>query len=413
MKSLFLYFVFSVFFICHLGAASLYSRGYVVDNKNDTIYGLLKLGNNTFNAQKCILKDSTNQNERIYSPEDINSYRFSNGKYYVSMSLTLNEGTKKIFMEYLVKGIVDIYFYSDVSGGRYFVDKGDGILVELKNTKYTVQEDDKTYQRNKNEYIVILGQIFQESPKTCEELMRSELDYKSLTKLVVDYHTDMCTSEKCVVYEKKSNPEKLRFGLLVGLNSVSLTRGKMDDREESFRNLLLSSLVYPSVGIFFELKFPYINNDLLFAHYEASFYQEILRGTSSLQTDNSTVTNEVKDSKFNFKNMLLVKYDLSRGKLCPFVETGFFAKFALSSKFELTRSMQYNNSTHVYSGSYNGTSPFLNNEIGPVAGVGLKYKITDKQDVFIDFRYNWGTGIISDNHFKTNLFSLNLGLQLF
>jgi hypothetical protein len=411
MKSLFLCFVLSILFIFNVDAAS-YSKGYVVDNKNDTIYGLLKLGNNTSNAQKCILKDSINQAEHVYTPVDINSYRFSNGKYYVSRSITIDEVTKKVFLEYLVKGIVDIYFYSDELAGYYFVDKGDGILVELKNTKYTVQEDDKTYQRNKNEYIKILGQIFQDSPRTCEELMRSELDYKSLTKLVVDYHTDMCTSEKCVVYEKKLSSEKLRFGLLFGLNSVSLTKGRVDD-VSFFRNLQLSSVVYPSVGCFAEVKLPYINNDLLFAQYEASFWQEIHKGTTSYLTDNSLVTNDIKDSKFNFKNSLLLKYDLSREKLRPFLLVGFFAQFALSSKFERTQSIQYYNSSNKYIENSNDSSPFFNIEVGPVGGLGLKYKIAEKRELFIDLRYNWGTGVISDNHFKSNLFSLNLGLQLF
>ena len=411
MKSFLLYSVFSMLFSICLYAVTPYSKGYVVDNKNDTIYGLLEVGNNSINAQKCMFKDSVNLNEHIYSPEDINSYRFSNGKYYVSKSLTGTDGIKKVFMECLVKGIVDIYYYSDKLDGRYFVDKGDGILVELKNTKFTVVEDDKTYQRNKNEYIAILSQIFQDSPKTCDELMSSELDYKSLTKLVVDYHKDKCTSDQCVVYEKKTNREKARFGIILGLNGVSLTRGKITDREEVFRNIQLNSLVYPSIGVYIELKFPYINNELLFAQYEASFWQEIHTGTT-IQTYYSTTTNDMKDTKFNFKNQLLLKYDLSRGKFRPFVETGFYLKFALSSKFELTRTLQYDNSPKVYIDSYSGASPFLVNEIGLVGGVGLKYKVSVKRELFIDLRYNWGGGVISDNHFNSNIVSLNFGLQL-
>ena len=52
-------------------AVSSYSKGYIVSNKNDTIYGLLKFESNLSSAQKCILKDSTNQDEHVYSPDDI------------------------------------------------------------------------------------------------------------------------------------------------------------------------------------------------------------------------------------------------------------------------------------------------------------------------------------------------------
>jgi len=413
MKSLSLCFVFLICSMLYVDAASSYSKGYIVTNRNDTIHGLLKLENNISSAQKCVLKDSINRDEHVYSPDDISLYRFSNGKYYVSKSLAINDSTKKVFMEYLVKGIVDVYYYSDESNGRYFIDKGDGILIELKNTKYTVQEDDKTFLRNKNEYIKILAQIFQESPTTCVELMRSELDYKSLIKLVVDYHTDMCNSDQCVVYIKKTNKEKIRCGLLVGLSTVSLSKGKVNDDEECFRGLQVNSTIYPSIGCFFELKLPYINNDLLFARYEASFYQESVKGSTSFKTDNSTVSNYVKDTKFNFRNTLLVKYNLSRNKLCPFIETGIFAKLALNSTFERTRSVQQNNSSNVYSVTYTGNSPFLKTEVGPVGGLGLKYKLNNKHDLSLSMRYAWGTGVISDHHFKSNLFSLNLGLQLF
>jgi outer membrane protein W len=412
MKLVILYFVLALCSVFCLNAVS-FSTGYVVDNKNDTIYGLLKIGSNSFNVHECVLKDSVTQTEHIYSPEEINSYRFLNGKYYVSKLLALDESPKKVFMEYLVKGIVDVYYYSDKLDGRYFVDKGDGVLLELKNTKYLVQEENKTYQRNRNEYVILLGPIFQDSPKTCDELMRSQLDYKSLIRLVVDYHLDKCTSDQCVVYEKKLKSEKLHFGIIVGLNSVSLSKGSDAEGEEYFRNLQLNSIIYPSFGCFVEQKFPYINNDLLYARYEASFYEENHSGVTYSQTEYSSITNEVKDSKFNLKNTLLVKYDLSRGRFRPVVQMGFFGKMALSSKFERRRSMRFNNSDNDYIASYTGSSPFLKDEIGPVAGLGLKYKITEKQVLLVDLRYNWSMGVGSDNHFRTNLFSLNMSMQLF
>jgi len=223
----------------------------------------------------------------------------------------------------------------------------------------------------------------------------------------------MCNSDQCVVYIKKTNKEKIRCGLLVGLSTVSLSKGKVNDDEECFRGLQVNSTIYPSIGCFFELKLPYINNDLLFARYEASFYQESVKGSTSFKTDNSTVSNYVKDTKFNFRNTLLVKYNLSRNKLCPFIETGIFAKLALNSTFERTRSVQQNNSSNVYSVTYTGNSPFLKTEVGPVGGLGLKYKLNNKHDLSLSMRYAWGTGVISDHHFKSNLFSLNLGLQLF
>lgn len=394
------------------GAITDYSKGYVITNHNDTIYGLLQFGGNKHSTAKCILKDSITNQEKQYTPDDILAYRFVDGKYYVSKLLTDSLQSKRVFMEYLVKGIVDIYYFPGNDNGRYFMDKGDGKIIELKNTRYLTEQDDKKYFRYRNEYVTELSQVFQDSPKTCEQLMRSELDYKSLTGLVVSYHKDKCTSEDCVVYKKQLTKEKIHGGILLGVNYGDFSKGKSNNND-IFKDLLLKSMVYPSVGAFLEMRFPYINNDLLCARLESSVFYETTSGKNKILNRESTGTYSINDKKLSLRNYLLCRLDLGRSKCRPFIDLGVFTKFAISSHSEVNYDLQYTGSSHVYSSFSEGKSNFLKQEAGPAAGLGLKFKINSKRYFYTSFRYSWCLGLVSDYHFKVNLPSLNAGFQLF
>jgi len=44
-----------------------------------------------------------------YTPEDLQAYRFFDSKYYISRKVKIGESEKLLFLEYLIKGKVDIF----------------------------------------------------------------------------------------------------------------------------------------------------------------------------------------------------------------------------------------------------------------------------------------------------------------
>lgn len=395
----------------NLNARSVFLKGYVIDNKNDTIWGLIKQDANISNTDKCIFKTRPEAEKQIYQPTDIKSYRIVDGKYYVSRLVMVNGKPQQIFLEYLVQGLVNIYLYANLEGIHYLVDKGDGNLIELKNTTSLSEKDGVTYSHDKKEYIGMLTYVFQDSPKTCEEATSKSLDCSSLIDLAVDYHKDMCAENKCIIYEKKADVIKLYFGLQLGVNYHSLTKGKADDTQLYFQNTQFNSFISPALGAFLEIKLPYVNNERLFARYDASLWQEKHTGSNEYKSDYTSYKNQLEDNKFNLLNSIQVKFDLNRNKLRYFVEGGVFMKMALYTNFKRTLTTQIL-SEDAYTSSHTGSSVFNKTEVGPILGLGIRTKMKNQRNVSLDLRYLRGNGVVSDQHFTSKRFSLNLSIQL-
>ena len=57
--------------------------GYVIKNEGDTVYGVIDYRGDQLMSKVCKFKNSNNK-LFSYSPFDIQSFRFVDGKYYVS-----------------------------------------------------------------------------------------------------------------------------------------------------------------------------------------------------------------------------------------------------------------------------------------------------------------------------------------
>ena len=113
------------------------------------------------------------------------------------------ETEEKLFLEYLIHGKVDIYYYRDESGEHYFAQKGDDRLVPLTNDEKSHYANGIEYLQESNQYIGMLKYLFQESPEVSRETESVTLDHKSLIKISKKYHNAVCTDEQCIIYEKK------------------------------------------------------------------------------------------------------------------------------------------------------------------------------------------------------------------
>jgi hypothetical protein len=64
-------------------AQSDFRNGYVITNSNDTLFGLADYKENRSNAKKCIFIKEGSSEKVEYSPNDINAYRFLDGKLLI------------------------------------------------------------------------------------------------------------------------------------------------------------------------------------------------------------------------------------------------------------------------------------------------------------------------------------------
>lgn len=206
-------FVFLTVQIVH--AQSNFQKGFIIKAESDTIYG--EIDNKTYfeNAQFCDFKSLETNSITRYYPQDLIGYRFIDGKYYISKEV---EGAQ-IFVEYLIDGKLDIYFYQDKKTVNHYYAANDSLpLKELKYRKGIKDYDGKKMGYKSEQYKNLLNYYISDYPELKNKLVRmNKPNHKNLIAFAEEYHHLTCKDEKCIIYEKKM-PRAIKLNITGGPN---------------------------------------------------------------------------------------------------------------------------------------------------------------------------------------------------
>jgi len=139
-------------FLFSINAQENYSPGYIITNTYDTIRGYIDYKTDIQNAKVCHFKTNLNDEEKSFLPGQIAGYRFTDaGRFYVTKSVKIKDSARTVFLEYLVKGIMNLYYYTegsdastDVNYNKYYffenekgemnsITKGPDKIIEIDN----------------------------------------------------------------------------------------------------------------------------------------------------------------------------------------------------------------------------------------------------------------------------------------
>jgi hypothetical protein len=291
--------------------------GYIITNNNDTIKGLIDYRGDSRNSQICVYKENESTASKEYLPGQIKAYRFLESKYYVSKNILADGLKKDLFLEFLVNGIADLYYYRGPNDDiHYFIEKRDGQLFELKNTEVQIKKNDVEYLQEKKEYIGLLKYALADCPQLFGTIENSTLGTKSLVNITKKYHNYVCDGEKCIIYEKKYPSIKLRIAPFLAMNSTSFDFINSKDYLKDMKYQMKSYSIY---GIRINTTIPRVNEKLTF-QVSAEVGSNDFDGKGNYQTKN--ISNEI-----HLENKFLTgkggfKYTYPTGKLRPTIMIG-------------------------------------------------------------------------------------------
>ena len=394
-----------------LNAQTDFRNGYIVKNNDETIYGLIDYKGNKANSKKCVFKKDADSERQEFSPDEIKAYRFLDSKYYISKSIKLEDQETLLFVEYLINGTVDIFYYRDNLGEHYLLDLGDNELYELKNEEKEVYVNNTRLIEESKEYIGILKYSFNQSPTISKKVDNVSLNHKSLIKIAHDYHKEMCADEVCIIYEKKLPKKIIKFGALVGVNAMTISEiSTFSEKLYYLGNSNYSTAIYPSLGMFFKINMPDAKERLYF-QYEGTF------NYSKLTTTNSYIEPFYKFNYINslvltqsaFSNAGIVRYEFPKGKIRPTFQAGAFVNYFLTTEFNRDLLVKFSTGDTYFTDESN-ESPFSKFDYGINLGVGAVSEMSNKKEISIDLRYQRGFGLIPG--YNSNNLSLNIGFQI-
>jgi len=200
-----------------LNAQTDFRPGYIVTLNNDTIVGSLDYRGDKTMGEVCRFK--TADYEKTYTPTDILEYRFTGSKYFVSKELN----GKKVFLEFLIQGQINIYYLRDVVGNHYYLEKNSSGIVEIPYEEGIEDVNNTSYFYETKTHLGILNYFMQDAPGFQKEIAKmGKPEHNSLIKLAEDYHNQVCKDRACMIYEKKLELFKLNLEISGGLVNYQL-----------------------------------------------------------------------------------------------------------------------------------------------------------------------------------------------
>lgn len=179
-----------------------FHEGYIITNGNDTVYGEIENNSYNENSRVCRFLNSSGKDVHEYYPGEISGYRFiHNGKFYVSKILK----GRPVFMEYLVNGKLDIYFYQDEEKENRFYAGNDSIsLYELKYSEGIKEDKGRMLYFENTQFKGALNYLTMDCPALHKEIDEMSMpNHKDLIKVAKKYHDMTCLDGACEIYEKK------------------------------------------------------------------------------------------------------------------------------------------------------------------------------------------------------------------
>ena len=199
-----------------VNAQSDFKSGYVILNNSDTLFGKIDSRGDRTMSKTCRFKPTNSDLITEYSPRELNEYQFIGSKRYVSRTL---ESGIPVFLEYLIKGKLNVYYYVDGEGkDHYLIDKeGFPLKVIPYKEGFRFREDGTRVLYQSTYHVGILQAYTNDANDFNKESLKIvRPDHKNLIKYAEDYHNAVCQDEECIIYEKNVPFIKVSIELFYG-----------------------------------------------------------------------------------------------------------------------------------------------------------------------------------------------------
>jgi len=292
-----------------------------------------------------------------------------------------------LFLEFLVDGIADLYYYANGSEAHYFIEKANGQLFELIQEQERAFIDGKLYVIDKKGYIGLLRYAFADCQKIFPLLDNITLDSKSLVEAVKKYHEYVCTDQQCIIYEKQLPVIKVSFGSYFSMNSSFLNFSNSGDM--TYAAMKVGMAFYASVGFLFNATLPRMNEKLTIQT-SGVIGKSYFQGSGSIPFWISS--EELKLNLVTFNTSTGLKYSYPKGKIRPTIALKGNAVWLLSKDDK--RTVNFENGVDL---TMTDITSFMKSNIlyGYTLRAGVDYHINSSLIPFLSLGYDDSAGMKS------------------
>lgn len=382
-------------------SAQNYTEGYVLKNNGDTLTGWIGYRIDKLNAKECLFKSDLSKESQKFYPEDIREYYLRDSrdgeKYYISKKVKVENEEKAVFLDFLLQGEMNLYFYAGQKSNYYLLEsEDDEMLAVTQDPEFIYQGADYgIYYGTDNKYKGLLKYRFKDYPEIAKLTDNTDFTHKSMIELVKAYHDQACKSgEECVVFMGSGERKmmKVKFSAYIGANYLSSFRAasvKLVDRDYDMTKIM------PVIGVQANLYLPRLSNSVsLFLDISLSN----LKGESKNYIDGALFTS-YKINSFIISPKVGLRYTYPKGNFRPMVEAGFAYTALLNKDLSFRNFQTDSNDTRE--------GELASKYLGAYLGAGVDFKLTKENFIFcrLAFEKNW----YSVTSHKADLIGLKAG----
>ena len=354
MKKTYLYLLI-FFFPLISNSQKEYKPGVIYITNQDSIKTRIIYGGDKEMSQTC--RYMLENNQMFFSPDQIVGYKFENGRYFISKKI---DG-KNRFLEYLIKGEINIYYLRQKEGDTYYIQKKGEEIIELEYIScikdiYDEKESFvKTVDYKSTMHIGLLRYIMMDQPSVFNDINEIKVpNHHELIDVAKKYHNKKCNGEDCIIYYKED--EELFFDI-----EASSTLLYFPEYEETKM----------SMGIGVNIWMPkYSENLYMYVGYENMF----IKGMAKDKYLN-LFPEDIDFIKLNLKykaNFTPIDYYL-KGGLCFYYDVRFFYNIDTGISYNLFENLNINLGIVSYFG-YEGQATVIPNDLISIGGnLGLSW----------------------------------------
>ena len=196
--------VFILFITGNAWAQSDFRPGFIVTNEGDTISGKIDYRGDLLLGKMCRFTSGDESKIKEYSPFELSAFRFADSRYFVSKEIDVEEFKGKVFLEFLIQGKVDVYYYRGEKTDHYFVQKEGEGFTKLPYEEEQRMKDGKLHSYKSSTHKGILKFMMNDAPALHRRIDKlKEPAHENLISLASDYHTEITEQEDYLIFRKK------------------------------------------------------------------------------------------------------------------------------------------------------------------------------------------------------------------
>jgi hypothetical protein len=391
---------FVVFFVLafDLSSQTLDVPGYIITLENDTIYGYFNNRSEAKNFKRCEFSTRLKGDPVVYEPGSIAGYRVNESKYYISKVLYDSD---TLFVEYLVNGVTDLYYYKDFEGPHYLVENEEKVLELTNYGDVFYEKDGKEKRVSDDQRIGMLNYYFSDCTQIQSEIETTNFSHKSLISLTKDYHRYTCKEgEECIVYEKKIPAIRLGLAPVIGYY-FSDYEVKDDPYLDEF---VFEDDSYPAFGIAISLN-PQRFSDNFSVQLEALMGHFSTTGMDKFRYGLKTEYHSIYLDYDFLKMMIPVSYSFPTGKLKPDILFG--GGLIRTFNPDVNRTIEIEGESYY---TVNYEMPRVNEWYASVfARIGASYHFNKRMCLFLNAGYEFSSGMSLEYATYMKSFSIHSG----